>query len=142
MKRLFKYLLCFTILITITVSAVLAQKWSGYVQAEFTSFPKNPLWPYQKSNYLSLLVMPEFYKDWDKSTSSFTFVPFLRLDTQDPERSHFDIRELNYVRISENWELQVGIGKVFWGVTEFVHLVDIINQTDIVNVYDKKTNRN
>lgn len=35
-----------------------------------------------------------------------------------------------YVR--DSWEVLIGFGKVFWGVTEFVHLVDIINQTDYV----------
>ncbi len=28
--------------------------------------------------------------------------------------------------------MRAGIGKVFWGVTEALHLVDIINQTDLV----------
>ncbi len=31
-----------------------------------------------------------------------------------------------------NWELRAGVRKVFWGVTESQHLVDIINQTDYV----------
>jgi hypothetical protein len=38
--------------------------------------------------------------------------------------------------VGSPWELRVGIGKVFWGVTEFVHLVDIINQTDLVENID------
>ncbi|HTJ54295.1 MAG TPA: hypothetical protein VL380_02650, partial [Nitrosospira sp.] len=33
---------------------------------------------------------------------------------------------------SKNWSLSAGVGKVFWGVTESRHLVDIINQTDFV----------
>jgi hypothetical protein len=32
--------------------------------------------------------------------------------------------------------MRVGVGKVFWGVTEFLHLVDIINQTDLVEYID------
>jgi len=43
---------------------------------------------------------------------------------------------LNYLWLGDSWELRVGIGKVFWGVTEFVHLVDIINQTDLVEDID------
>jgi hypothetical protein len=130
MNHLLRLLISFCTLIPITISTVFAQHWSGIVQAEFTVFPKRANWPNQKSNDVSLLVMPEYYKQWENSSSSLIFVPFVRIDTQDSERSHFDIRELAYVKMSENWELQVGVGKVFWGVTEFVHLVDIINQTD------------
>jgi hypothetical protein len=35
-----------------------------------------------------------------------------------------------------DWEFQAGISKVFWGVTESQHLVDIINQTDAVDGSD------
>ena len=32
--------------------------------------------------------------------------------------------------------MRVGIRKEFWGVTEFQHLVDVINQTDGVEDFD------
>ena len=35
-----------------------------------------------------------------------------------------------------DWELRLGIGKVFWGVTESRHLVDTINQSDGVEDID------
>ena len=54
----------------------------------------------------------------------------------DSERTHFDIRELFGLWVFERWELGVGIRKVFWGVTESQHLVDIINQTDLVDSID------
>ena len=38
---------------------------------------------------------------------------------------------LAYVLVSST-----GIGKVFWGVTESQHLVDVINQTDLVENMD------
>ena len=56
----------------------------------------------------------------------------MRWDEQDNDRSHFDIRELTWVHVTDAWELRTGIRKVFWGVTESRHLVDIINQTDNV----------
>jgi len=40
------------------------------------------------------------------------------------------------VHASDGWELRVGIRKEFWGVTEFQHLVDVINQTDGVEDFD------
>ena len=34
--------------------------------------------------------------------------------------------------------LRAGIGRVFWGVTESYHLVDVINQTDLVENVDRE----
>lgn len=84
----------------------------------------------------SLVVQPELYTSWNERRDSFTFVPFLRIDEHDSERSHFDIRELTWLHAARDWELRAGIRKVFWGVTESRHLVDIINQTDLVENID------
>ncbi|MDX1523703.1 MAG: hypothetical protein R3264_18890, partial [Anaerolineae bacterium] len=56
----------------------------------------------------------------------------------DDNRTHFDARELNWLRVGDGWDLRLGLGKVFWGVTESVHLVDIINQTDAVEDIDNE----
>ena len=58
--------------------------------------------------------------------------PFGRLELRDSRRTHWDLREARYSLIDGAWELRVGIDKVFWGVTEAVHLVDIINQVDAI----------
>lgn len=84
----------------------------------------------------SILVEPEFYWGWNNGDDTVTFKPFLRLDDQDSERSHGDIRELSYIHASDDWELRTGIRKEYWGVTEFQHLVDVINQTDSVEDID------
>ncbi len=65
-----------------------------------------------------------------------TFTPFSRWDSRDPKRRHSDIRELNLIHSAGSMEYQVGIGKVFWGVAESSHLVDIINQTDLLEGID------
>ncbi|WP_353348111.1 hypothetical protein [Oceaniserpentilla sp. 4NH20-0058] len=67
---------------------------------------------------------------------SVTFKPFFRWDENDDERTHGDIRELIWHKVADTYELKAGIGKVFWGVTESQHLVDIINQTDGVESLD------
>jgi len=112
-----------------------AQELSGYVAAEVRAFPNEALHPGQAQDNVSLVLEPELYYAWE-SGSSFTFMPFVRIDRPDARRSHFDIRELNVLWLGDSWELRAGIGKVFWGVTEFVHLVDIINQTDLVEHID------
>ncbi len=113
-----------------------AGEWSGYVSSEVRVFPNSPVDPRQDGNNLSFSAQPEYYTDWDNGQQSFTFVPFARWDEHDDERSHADIRELTWLKAADNWELRAGIRKVFWGVTESQHLVDIINQTDLVEATD------
>jgi len=108
---------------------------SGLLAVEGRLFFHDPLYDGQRNNSASAVFQSEYYHEWGDS-HSFTFVPFGRYDTADPERSHFDIREFNWLWTADMFELRVGVGKVFWGVTEFVHLVDIINQTDLVESVD------
>lgn len=112
-----------------------AYEFAGYATAEGRLFFNDAPYRGQERDSASLALQPEFYHEWE-SGSSFTFTPFGRLDSADSERSHLDIRELHYLWLHENWELRTGVSKVFWGVTEFVHLVDIINQTDAVEYLD------
>ncbi len=131
------FLYIFTILCLILEAQ--AGEWSGYIAGELRYFPESPLSndQYEGANF-SLSAQPQYSHEWDDGDQSFTFVPFVRLDEHDSERSHFDIRELTWLKASKNgtWELRVGIRKVFWGVTESQHLVDIINQTDLVEHFD------
>lgn len=85
---------------------------------------------------VSLSLEPEYYTAWDGDRQSVTFKPFLRLDSEDARRSHADVRELFYTYVGGNWDLHIGAKRVFWGVTEFNHLVDIVNQTDLVENID------
>lgn len=119
------------------VTSISAADFSGYGGVEFRGFSQSAQQPVQDhTTNLSLVFETEFFHDWDDGYQGFAFVPFLRLDENDPERTHFDIRELTYFKASTNWELRLGIRKVFWGVTEFQHLVDIINQDDLVENID------
>jgi hypothetical protein len=115
----------------INTSVAIPNEFSGYMTVEGRLFFNDPRFPGQSRNNVSFAIQPEYYHEWENG-SSFIFVPFARLDSADSRRSHFDVREMNYLWLGDPWELRVGIGKVFWGVTEFVHLVDIINQTDLV----------
>lgn len=85
---------------------------------------------------LSGVISPIYYHEWDQGRQTFSIQPYYRIDQNDDERSHFDLRELAWVRAFEEWELRLGVRKVFWGVTESQHLVDIINQTDLVDNID------
>ena len=113
-----------------------AGEWSGNVSGEVRAFANDPLDTRQADNNFSLSLQPEYYTGWDDGHQGFTFVPFVRWDQNDEQRSHADIRELTWLKAADNWELRVGLRKVFWGVTESQHLVDIINQTDLVEAPD------
>ena len=116
--------------------SVAALELSGYVGIESLGFFNDALDTRQHSHYLSGAIEPQIYHEWDDGKQSLAFVPFLRISQYDHKRSHFDIRELTWLKAAETWELRVGIRKEFWGVTEAQHLVDIINQTDLVENND------
>ena len=110
---------------------------SGYLEAETRVFPQTPADPRQFEHFdASLALEPELFRRWEEPQLTFTLKPFMRLDLQDDERTHFDLREMMFVKSADQWDLRVGVGKVFWGVTESQHLVDIINQTDFVENVD------
>lgn len=120
------------------VSAGLADyELSGKVTGELRYFTQDAQFSDQgQTSNLSISAQPELYWEWNNGNDSLTFTPFLRLDQHDNERSHGDIRELSWLHVSDDWELRAGLRKVFWGVTEFQHLVDVINQTDGVEDID------
>lgn len=131
------YRAIFTLLILLLASPLYAAgKWSGNVALEYRHFTENALDSRQHDDNGSFSAQPEYFRRWDDERQSFTFVPFLRIDENDPERSHFDIRELTWVKVNKSHEWRIGIRKVYWGVTESQHLVDIINQTDLVENVD------
>jgi hypothetical protein len=85
---------------------------------------------------VALSFQPSLTHEFESNEILFTFEPFLRWDQHEEERNHVDIRELKAIKVFNDWELEAGISKVFWGVAETNHLVDIINQTDFLEGID------
>ncbi|MFA5938301.1 MAG: hypothetical protein WC809_03005 [Sinimarinibacterium sp.] len=108
-------------------------KLSLELSAETRSFLQNAAHASQADDAVgaSLSVLPEVYYAWSRD-GSLTFKPFARWGSIDDERTHADIRELFVQQRIDAFDLRAGIGRVFWGVTESAHLVDIVNQTDLV----------
>ncbi len=123
------------VMVMATVTLAFGYELSGYVSAEGRFFVNEATFQGQENISGSLAIALELYHQWENG-SALIFVPYARLDNTDPERTHFDIRELIYLLHDRSWELSLGVGKVFWGTTEFVHLVDIVNQTDLVEDID------
>jgi len=105
------------------------------LEAEYRYFYNSPSFDGQKSHFPSLAIRPKYILEWNKGYESINTEIFFRLDI-DNKRTHWDIRELYYQKVKNNWELSIGLKKIFWGVTESNHLVDIINQTDVVESFD------
>lgn len=95
--------------------------------------------PYLNDDYdvnNSLYFKGEVFHAFNEYDDLLKFVPYFRFDQHDARRSHFDIRELSWIHVGDWWESRIGVYKVFWGVTEGRHLVDVINQTDLVDQPD------
>ena len=111
-----------------------AGEFSGFVAVDARLFPESPTFPRQDKRALqpSLVLQPEYRRDFSDGADRVTVIPFARLDAIDYKRTHFDVRELSWLRVFDGWDVLAGVSKVFWGVTESRHLVDIVNQTDLV----------
>lgn len=141
MKRLITITLQSSALIALSVNAS-ASASAGLMPdlalqgaVEGRQFLQEAQFPQQEDSVLSVWAEPELVWEWG-DTQRLTFKPFYRYDSADDERSHGDIRELMWLTYGSSWEVRAGIGKVFWGVTESQHLVDVINQTDLVEAPD------
>jgi len=86
----------------------------------------------------SLILESELVWESDDRAHQFVLNLWGRLDARDGERSHADIREAYYAWSGGDWRIRAGLGRVFWGVNESRHLVDIINQTDLVENIDEE----
>ena len=130
--------LCNTSLANTTVSGSVGFEQRYFFQSESSQTEQiNQFLGRDTSSYQSSVTFDlEVNTEWNKGKDQLIFQPYIRLDEQDDERSHFDIRQLFWTHLESNWELSAGIGIVFWGVTESQHLVDIINQTDLVENID------
>ena len=118
------------------VAAELAR--SGWIALNFRAFPDSPQFADQFEHYQpSVAFRPEFRWRFENQ-DQVTLIPFLRLDSQDDERTHVDLREAFWRRRGEEWNILVGVNRVFWGVTESRHLVDVINQVDGVEDIDEE----
>jgi hypothetical protein len=110
---------------------------SGFLGAELRGFVNDPQFDDQFDGLQpSAIIQPEWSILAESSNDQISFIPFVRLDSRDDRRTHVDVREAYWLHISDDYELLAGVNRVFWGVAEFLHLVDIVNQTDFVEDID------
>lgn len=114
----------------------ISKEFSLEVSSDHRFFFKDGLYNRQENYFASIAIEPEFTLKWDEGEQRIIGDLFGRLSTHDQNRSHWDIRELYYQIAKNDWEFSAGLKKIYWGVIESVHLVDVINQTDLVEGFD------
>jgi len=120
------------------VSSVMASEmsFSGEAAGELRSYSNEGQYDNTKKSQNSFILEPQLRYAWDNDRHVTTFSPYARFDDTDSQRTHTDIRELSYIGVYNDFEILAGISKVFWGVTESYHLVDVVNQVDQVDGID------
>ena len=115
---------------------IVYREFSGGLAVEGRWFRETGAYPGQASDAGGFVATPTLYLE-DAEGRSLNVAPFLRYDSTDPRRTHADLREAYFLAFGDigddQWELRVGVDQVFWGVTESQHLVDIVNQIDLVD---------
>ena len=115
---------------------------TGRLSPETRLYTETAAHPGQRSHASGLAAEMTLYVE-DKDGRSITVTPYYRYDAGDPDRTHGDLREaflLLYGDLGDDeWELRLGVDRVFWGVVESRPLVDIVNQTDLVENPNEKT---
>jgi len=110
--------------------------WSNELDLEYRYFFSEPQFAEQERHAPSIAFTPQWNHTSDSGKHVYDFQAFARYDAADDERTHFDLNELSWTYASNNWEIKTGVSKIFWGVAETQHLVDIVNQTDAVDRLD------
>ena len=119
------------------VTQAYESKVAGFAAGEVRDFPSDAQFHDQFNGVqVSLIVQPEFRSQSERGVDQFSFIPFFRLDSRDDRRTHGDLREAYWQHTADQWTLLLGVNRTFWGVAESNHLVDIINQTDLVEDID------
>lgn len=116
----------------------LQNEWSGFASLEPRIFTERPAFSEQPQRGLSwsAVLNPTWRHESEDGNHRLTLEPFARVDEHDSHRTHADLREASWLYMNGPWSLRAGLSKVFWGVTESRNLVDIINQTDLVEDID------
>ncbi|PIR33840.1 MAG: hypothetical protein COV36_01985 [Alphaproteobacteria bacterium CG11_big_fil_rev_8_21_14_0_20_44_7] len=126
----------FFLLLPLSANAAEVQ-YGGYAAIDARAFPQSAEYAGQKNGTgPSIVLEPEFYHVSENEHHTVTARPFARYDMHDDRRTHVDIRQLDWLYTPGNYEIRAGVGRVFWGVVESRHLVNIINQDDAIEDTD------
>ncbi|TNE38569.1 MAG: hypothetical protein EP347_05880 [Alphaproteobacteria bacterium] len=102
----------------------------GSISLEYRHFPHRAQWQGQDNKtFTTLIFEPEM--NWERSDWRFFAMPSVRSKLKPESTSEVEISELYFKWSGDQTYVQAGIIKIFWGVAESRHLVDVINQWDM-----------
>ncbi|MEM1390424.1 MAG: hypothetical protein AAGG45_05025 [Pseudomonadota bacterium] len=109
------------------------------ISLEARIFADDPQFPEQLDTFQGGLILSgeAQWRSRDRDTR-ILFEPYIRLDSEDDERTYIDIREASFSRkLNRDWDVLFGVSQVFWGVAESRNVVDVINQFDTIEDADE-----
>ena len=111
---------------------------AGNIQLQSRFFAGDAQWPGQAGQIAQAALAATAELRWRNAAGNqrASIMPYLRRDSVDDERNLLDLKEAYWAWEGDSLELLAGANTVFWGVTESVHLVDIVNQTDAAGDID------
>lgn len=122
-----------------SASPAYAVEVGGGVAIESRYFVEGPASNAQIDGLQSSLVLEPEFQFQSENGVVWRVAPFLRVDSRDSQRTHSDVREASAEFIEGNWDVLVGVSRVFWGVTESRHLVNVVNQVDVFEGLDEES---
>lgn len=111
---------------------------SGDAGVDYRYFVSSPLYSSQVDGQLPEWVFEPELMLRSGDNTLYRYKGFYRFGSDEGWRDHWDIRELYWLYMGDQIDFTVGIVKVFWGVTESRHLVDVINQSDMYENIDEE----
>jgi hypothetical protein len=116
----------------LAASATPVGELSGFTTVETRFFTESPGFPQQHGSIWSpsAVLQPEFRQEWNEGRDRFT--------ARFPSPASMPTNRVAAISICGSLtSFTFGLGKVFWGVAESRHLIDIVNQTDLVENIDQ-----
>lgn len=137
MFKFSKSILALTLFGAVSTSSAGESEITGSIAPELRLFAGSPAQSGQSyGSAPSVAFDAEYEYQSDDYRHTVVFNPFFRFDPNDKDREHGDVHKLSWLYEGDDWEVKAGLDKVFWGVVESNHLVDVINQTDLVENLD------
>lgn len=125
-------------LVLVGCGATFSQR--GSIATDARAYLRSPKYSGQEQGTsVSLAFEPELSLQTDDQKHTATLRPFIRMDAVDSQRTHYDLRQADYVFATDGWELGAGIGTFSFGVLEGNRLVDVTNQVDFVEDWTRRT---
>jgi hypothetical protein len=111
---------------------------TGSIGVELRIFPDDPEFAGQRDEtfHPSIFGKLDLGWTWDGGRQKVLITPYGRYDVYDDRRTHYDLREASYAYRGDGFDVLIGAHQVFWGRAESRHLVNVINQVDLVENFD------